>query len=109
MLTLNKLNTGRIILRPWREDDAEELYKYASHPNIGSAARWSAHTSVENSREIIRTILSAPETYAVVLKETGLPVGSVGIHRKNNSNSAQMGEKTAKFAVGSAFPIGDRG
>ena len=34
---------------------------------------------VENSREIIRDILSATETYAVVLKETNEPIGSVGI------------------------------
>ena len=40
-------------------------------------AGWPVHTSVENSLEIIRGVLSEPETYAVVLKETGLPVGSV--------------------------------
>jgi RimJ/RimL family protein N-acetyltransferase len=41
------------------------------------------HTSVENSREIIRTVLSAPETYAVCLKEDGKPIGSVGMHRND--------------------------
>ena len=42
-----------------------------------------AHTSVENSREIIRTVLFAPETYAVCLKETGKPIGSIGFHRND--------------------------
>ena len=64
------LETERLILRPWREDDAEELYKYASDPDVGPPAGWSPHTSVENSREIIRTVLSAPETYAVCLRVT---------------------------------------
>lgn len=41
------------------------------------------HTSVENSREIIRTVLSAPETFAVCLKESGKPVGSIGFHRND--------------------------
>ena len=27
--------TKRLILRPWREEDAEELYKYASEPELG--------------------------------------------------------------------------
>lgn len=75
------LETNRLILRPWCEDDAEELYKYASDPDIGLPAGWPPHTSVENSREIIRGVLSAPETYAVCLKETGKPVGSIGFHR----------------------------
>ena len=29
------LETERLILRPWREDDAEELYKYASDSEVG--------------------------------------------------------------------------
>ena len=77
------LETKRLILRPWREDDAEDLYKYASDPEVGPPAGWPPHTSVENSREIIRTVLSAPETYAVCLKENGRPIGSVGFHRND--------------------------
>ncbi len=71
--------TERLILRPWEESDAEILYKYAKNPEIGPVAGWPAHTSVEDSREIIKSVLSAPETYAVVLKETGEPVGSIGL------------------------------
>ena len=77
------LQTKRLILRPWSENDAEELYKYASDPEVGPPAGWPPHTSVENSREIIRTVLSAPETYAVSLKENGKPIGSVGLHRND--------------------------
>lgn len=80
------LETERLILRPWEEDDAQELYKYAKDPQIGPIAGWAPHTSVENSREIIEKILSAPETYAVVLKATGNPVGSVGIMFKGTGN-----------------------
>lgn len=79
------LETERLILRPWREDDAELLYKYASDPDIGPPAGWPSHTSIENSREIIRNVLSSPETYAVCLKTDGLPIGSVGL---------KMGEAT---------------
>lgn len=74
-----ELQTKRLILRPWQESDAEALYKYAGNPNIGPIAGWPPHTSVENSREIIKSVLSAPESYAVVLKTTGEVVGSVGI------------------------------
>ncbi len=73
------LETERLILRPWTEGDAGELYRYAKDPAVGPAAGWPVHTSVEDSRRIVRDVLSAPETYAVVLKETGLPVGSAGI------------------------------
>ena len=77
------LQTERLILRPWREEDAQELYQYAKDPEVGPPAGWLPHTSVENSREIIKTVLSAPETYAVCLKENGKPIGSIGFHRKD--------------------------
>ena len=73
------LQTKRLILRPWEESDAEELYKYASDSRVGPAAGWPAHKSVEESRDIIRNALSEPEIYALVLKETGLPVGTAAI------------------------------
>ena len=88
------LQTKRLILRPWNENDAEELYKYASDPEVGPPAGWPPHTSVDNSREIIRTVLSAPETYAVCLKENGKPIGSVGLHRND------LAEKDDEYELG---------
>lgn len=37
--------TERLILRPWEEADAEELYKYAKDPLVGPVAGWPVHTS----------------------------------------------------------------
>jgi len=73
------LYTERLILRPWEDSDAESLYEYARDDRVGPIAGWPVHTSVENSREIIRTVLSVPETYAVCLKEDNKAIGSVGL------------------------------
>lgn len=78
--------TERLILRPWEETDAESLYEYAKDDRIGPIAGWPVHTSVENSREIIKTVLSAPETYAVCLKEDNRAIGSVGLMVGERSN-----------------------
>ena len=42
--------TQRLILRPWLEEDAADLYAMAKDPRVGPAAGWLPHTSVENSR-----------------------------------------------------------
>lgn len=73
------LQTERLLLRSWQESDTEDLFKYASSSDIGLIAGWPVHTSIENSLDIIRNVLSVPETYAVVLKEKGQAVGSVGL------------------------------
>ena len=61
--------TERLVLRPWREADAESLYRYACDGEVGPAAGWKPHESVEESRQIIRTVLSQPDTLAVLLRE----------------------------------------
>lgn len=73
------LYTERLILRPWEEADAEGLYEYAKDDRVGPIAGWPVHTSVEHSREVIRTILSEPETYAVCLKEDNRAIGSISL------------------------------
>ena len=103
------METERLILRPWREEDAPSLYKYAKNPAVGPIAGWSPHTSVENSREVIRDILSAPETYAVVLKETNEPVGSVGIMFGDSVHSADMQEGDAEIGYWIGVPYWGKG
>lgn len=95
------LETQRLILRPWREEDAEALYIYASDPEVGPPAGWPPHTSVENSRHIIKNVLSSPETYAVCLKEDGKPIGSVGLHR--NDLACRDDEYELGYWIGKPF------
>lgn len=43
------LETERLTLRPFRETDAESIYKYASDPDVGPAAGWLPHKSADDS------------------------------------------------------------
>lgn len=103
------IETERLILRPWEESDAEAMFKYASDPDIGPIAGWPPHTSVENSREIIRTVFAAPETYAVVLKATGEPVGSCGIMFSDSLHSAEMKPREAEIGYWIGKPYWGQG
>ena len=105
-----ELQTKRLILRDWQESDVEALYKYAQNPNIGPIAGWQPHTSIENSLEIIKTVLSAAETYAVVLKETGEAIGSVGIMTSRSKiHSAEMTEDEGEIGYWIGEPFWGQG
>ena len=80
------LETERLILRPWLASDAESLYALASDPEVGPRAGWPPHASVEESAQIIATVFSAPETYAVVLGETGELIGCAGFNYGGAAN-----------------------
>lgn len=104
-----KLITRRLVLRAWQEADAEALYKYAQDPEIGPVAGWPPHTSVADSLNIIRTVFSAPETYAVVLKATREPVGSIGVMFGGSLHSAAMQADEAEIGYWIGKPYWGQG
>ena len=94
--------TQRLILRPWTESDAQDLYEYAKDPDVGPMAGWPAHTSVENSREIIRSVLSDEETYAVCRKEDNRAIGTVSLIRPARTSAAGT-QPEIGFWIGKPF------
>jgi RimJ/RimL family protein N-acetyltransferase len=98
--------TDHLLLRKWQDTDAVPLYKLAKNPNIGPIAAWPVHTSVENSVEIIKTVLSAENTFALVLKQTNEIVGSIGLmtsKSKNQNIKLQDHEAEIGYWVGEPF------
>ena len=102
------METDKIILRPWRESDAEALFKYASDPNVGPRAGWPPHKSVEESLEIIRTVFHNDHTWAIELKQTGESIGCIGYYLYGESNIT-IGEHDAEVGYWVAKPYWNQG
>ena len=71
------LETERLILRRWEESDAEDLYKYASNPDVGPIAGWPPHQSLDESKDVIKNVFNGKEAYAICLKEDGKAIGAI--------------------------------
>ena len=83
---MKTIETQRLLLRPWREEDLEDLYAYARDPQVGPGAGWKPHESIRESQQILKTVLMVPEVWALELRETGRPIGSIGLHRDRKRN-----------------------
>ncbi len=77
------IETGRLILRPWRETDLEDFYEYASVPGVGEMAGWNHHKSREESRQILDLFIRERKTFALELKENGKVIGSLGLEPRD--------------------------
>ena len=73
------LQTENLILRKWNESDAKVLFSLASDADIARWAGWLPHVDENYSRAIIRTVLSSDGEYAIVHRDIGQPIGSIGI------------------------------
>ncbi|WP_297211373.1 GNAT family N-acetyltransferase [uncultured Flavonifractor sp.] len=99
-----ELQTKRLLLRPFTEEDAEGLYAYASHPEVGPPAGWRPHENVEESLRVIREIFLPSDTLAVVRRADGRLIGSAGFVGKHRTElgvpSEEIGYSLARDCWG---------
>ncbi len=74
-----RLETERLILRPWEPADATDMFEYSSVHGVGEMAGWVHHGSLEVSQKIIDMFRRGKKTFALELKENGKVIGSLGI------------------------------
>lgn len=92
------LQTERLVLRSFDENDAVDVYAYAQSNQVGPMAGWAPHTSIEDSRKTIRMFMEGGEVWAMVEKKSGRVIGSIGLHK--DAIRSIDGAKELGYALG---------
>lgn len=87
------LETQRLILRKWKESDADSLFEYAKDPDVGPVAGWPPHKSKEESLNVIKNVLNGAECYAVCEKNTGKAIGSVELKLNGHTDMTKRDDE----------------
>lgn len=74
-----RLETDRLILREWSLDDVDDLFEYASVPDVGEHAGWPPHKNKEESLYRVKHFIEEKHTFAIVYKENNKVIGSIGV------------------------------
>ena len=80
-----RIETERLILRGWKETDAEDFYEYAKVDGVGQMAGWLPHKNIEESRTVLGLFIREKKTFAIELKENGKVIGSLGLEEREES------------------------
>lgn len=93
-----RLETDRLVLRRFVKSDAEPMFNnWASRAEVTKYVTWFPHKNVEETQQIVDVWVeeySEDDRYqwAIVLKSTNEPIGSIGVVRQNeDARSAEMG------------------
>lgn len=93
-----RIETDRLILRPWRESDVEDFYEYASVDGVGQMAGWQPHKSLEETKTVLDLFMEQKKSFALELKESGKVIGSLSLDEQDedidlpkNSQGRELG------------------
>ena len=79
-VTPRSLETVRLLIRPFQEEDADAFFACCQNPNLGNNAGWAPHKTIEESREILQNVFIGQENiWAMLLKDAQQLIGSIGI------------------------------
>lgn len=88
------LYTERLILRPWRQDDLEDFYEYASVDGVGQMAGWLPHKNIDESKMILDDFIKGKKIFA--LEYEGKAIGSLGIEEYNEEKFPELKDKKCR-------------
>ena len=87
------IHTPRLLLRPLVMRDARDFFAYARDPRVAEYVLWDPHTSLGQTRAILRNLIAGSKqedlhTKALVLKGTGRMIGTLGLVARDWDNQA---------------------
>lgn len=102
------LETERLILRPWKKEDEEDLFLLAQDARVGLPCGWSPHKNKRESRAVLRDILMNDYTFAVVLKMEQKVIGNIALMPYCESRFARN-DRQAEIGFWLGYPYWNKG
>ena len=96
------IETERLLLRPARMRDAQDMYEYSKDPQVALHVLWDAHQSIRETRAVLRQMIrdyryAPPFSYVIVLKSENRVIGTIGLMNYSKLNrSAEIGYSLAR-------------
>lgn len=89
------IETDRLLLRPFTESDASDVFESCKNPNLGNNAGWKPHETIQETLDILNSVFIGKEgIWAIVSKDTRKVIGSIGIipdPKRENPHARMLG------------------
>lgn len=74
------METKRLELRKFRQEDLFDFFTYASQEDVGINAGWKPHEQLSESQAVLKSFIASDEILAIVEKSSQKVIGSIGLH-----------------------------
>ncbi len=90
---MNTLHTQRLILRPFREGDAEAMFRnWTQDERVARYCRWYPHKDISETEWFLKNCcLGAEYSWAITLKGKDEPIGGIDVVGENDVGVPEIG------------------
>jgi ribosomal-protein-alanine N-acetyltransferase len=91
------LQTPRLVLRKLAITDAEDIFAYASDPQVTTYTAWETHRSINETYEYLNNFVfqmyrsGKGMNWGIVMKENGKLIGTCSLHTASVHRRAELG------------------
>ena len=87
------IETTRLILRPFREEDAADVFEYLEKPTVNCFACMKLNSLEEAQAAVKEKMAHSEYCFAIVLKDTGKVIGEI------DADGNPIYENTYQYAI----------
>ena len=102
------LTTERLLLRPFKKEDAEDLYRWTSSIRCTEYLFWHPNRSLEDAQRILARWVDKPRQYAWALELNGHAVGEINVIKTLPDKGYEIGYILRDDLWGHGYMFGDK-
>lgn len=107
MTQTSNIETNRLVLRPFSESDAPDVFESCKNPNLGNNAGWKPHETIEETIDVLNAFLSGKKGFGLSYqKRQNKSLGSIGIipdSKRENPHARMLGYWLKEECWGQGF------
>ncbi len=87
------LDTERLVLRPFEQEDLQDFHDYSKDPQVGPSAGWPPHETIAQTKEVLIRFMAEGSVWALEEKASRKVIGSLGLHkdeRRDGNDAIRM-------------------
>lgn len=88
---METITTERLIIRQFRETDAEDVYELRSDPEVNRFMPYPCDADISETRQRIADWTEKKYRMAIVLKETGKVIGDISLSPRDGDKLVELG------------------
>lgn len=87
-----KMESNRLILRPFSMDDIEDIYEYAKDDKVTQFLTWESHTDISETQRVVKEFyMNTVGIYAIELKSEKKCIGCIDLRLDIQNDKASFG------------------